>query len=229
MPSLPELTKPAEMHYDNEESRRYHRGSRITKIQSEMANRAVDLLKITEDSALVLDIGCGSGLSGKILTQRGHLWVGMDISKDMLGIASEEGDASSLLCCDMGNQLPFRDDAFEYAISISVVQWLFHSFKTEHVPQKRIRVFFKSLYSVIRKAVVIQLYCTDKQLETLKHEASRAGFEGGVVVDGEGTKNCKKFMVLRKERDPSDNKQGVVGKRGKGHDGIQAPSKRRRT
>lgn len=35
--------------------------------------------------SLLLDIGAGSGLSGEILTDEGHHWVGCDISGDMLG------------------------------------------------------------------------------------------------------------------------------------------------
>lgn len=38
--------------------------------------------------AFILDVGCGSGLSGEILTEEGHLWVGMDIAPSMLGLAS---------------------------------------------------------------------------------------------------------------------------------------------
>lgn len=34
---------------------------------------------------LLLDLGCGSGLSGEALTECGHQWVGMDISEAMLG------------------------------------------------------------------------------------------------------------------------------------------------
>ena len=33
----------------------------------------------------LLDIGAGSGLSGEILTEEGHQWVGMDVSGGMLG------------------------------------------------------------------------------------------------------------------------------------------------
>ena len=29
---------------------------------------------------------CGSGLSGEVLTEQGHYWVGFDISKSMLGM-----------------------------------------------------------------------------------------------------------------------------------------------
>jgi 18S rRNA (guanine1575-N7)-methyltransferase len=35
--------------------------------------------------SFILDVGCGSGLSGEILTEEGHLWVGMDIAPSMLG------------------------------------------------------------------------------------------------------------------------------------------------
>lgn len=34
---------------------------------------------------LLLDIGCGSGLSGDVIEENGHMWVGLDISKSMLG------------------------------------------------------------------------------------------------------------------------------------------------
>ena len=33
---------------------------------------------------MVLDLGCGSGLSGEILEEYGHFWFGIDISKSML-------------------------------------------------------------------------------------------------------------------------------------------------
>ena len=54
-------------------------------IQSEMSERAIELLQLPEDQpSLILDIGCGSGLSGECLDELGHYWIGMDISKSML-------------------------------------------------------------------------------------------------------------------------------------------------
>jgi 18S rRNA (guanine1575-N7)-methyltransferase len=51
-----------------------------------MAYRALELLNLPEDEpAYLLDIGCGSGLSGEILEEEGHIWVGMDIAPSMLG------------------------------------------------------------------------------------------------------------------------------------------------
>lgn len=40
--------------------------------------------------ALILDIGCGSGLSGEAIEEAGHAWIGCDISKDMLVVAAEK-------------------------------------------------------------------------------------------------------------------------------------------
>ena len=52
-----------------------------------MTYRAIELLALPEDkSAYILDIGCGSGLSGEVLEDEGHVWVGLDISKSMLGM-----------------------------------------------------------------------------------------------------------------------------------------------
>lgn len=51
-----------------------------------MTYRAIELLNLPEDEPkFLLDIGCGSGLSGEILTEEGHYWVGMDIAPSMLG------------------------------------------------------------------------------------------------------------------------------------------------
>ncbi len=71
-------------------------------MQTKLSERAIELLNLPdEESCLVLDIGygnkriiiffimfilrCGSGLSGEVLTDLGHQWVGLDISSAMLG------------------------------------------------------------------------------------------------------------------------------------------------
>ena len=55
-------------------------------MQEKCTERALELLALPSDSsALLLDLGCGSGLSGEAITENGHYWVGMDISPSMLG------------------------------------------------------------------------------------------------------------------------------------------------
>ncbi len=53
--------------------------------------RALELLSLPDDGRprLLLDVGCGSGLSGEALSDAGHAWVGVDISASMLEVAAE--------------------------------------------------------------------------------------------------------------------------------------------
>lgn len=51
-----------------------------------MTDRAIQMLNLAPGSpALLLDIGCGSGISGSVITSEGHTWIGLDISRAMLG------------------------------------------------------------------------------------------------------------------------------------------------
>lgn len=57
----------------------------MIEIQMTMSERAVELLGLPEDQPChLLDLGCGSGLSGEFLSEQGHTWVGVDISEAML-------------------------------------------------------------------------------------------------------------------------------------------------
>ncbi len=87
----PEHTAPPEVFYGIDEAKKYSRNTRIMEIQATMSDRAIEMLCLPEDQpSLILDIGCGSGLSGECLSEQGHHWVGMDISEAMLDIAVSE-------------------------------------------------------------------------------------------------------------------------------------------
>lgn len=63
-----------------------YNSTRMLEIQTKMTERAVELLNLPNDSPkFILDIGCGTGLSGKVLEKHGHYWIGTDISRSMLG------------------------------------------------------------------------------------------------------------------------------------------------
>eukprot|EP00051_Salpingoeca_urceolata_P006684 m.88497 g.88497 ORF g.88497 m.88497 type:complete len:150 (+) comp14944_c1_seq1:286-735(+) len=84
--SRPEHQAPPEIFYNSEEAKKYTANSRIIQIQNQLSERCVELLALPEgEPCFLLDIGCGSGLSGEVLTEAGHHWVGLDISSDMLG------------------------------------------------------------------------------------------------------------------------------------------------
>ncbi|KAK5943657.1 18S rRNA (guanine1575-N7)-methyltransferase [Knufia obscura] len=92
--SRPEDLLPPDLFYNDTESAKYTTSSRIRAIQASMTNRALDLLNLSSPS-FILDVGCGSGLSGEILGNAGHTWVGMDISPSMLDVAVQRRDRAA--------------------------------------------------------------------------------------------------------------------------------------
>jgi 18S rRNA (guanine1575-N7)-methyltransferase len=197
----PEETGPADLFYDSTEARKYLHSSRMIEVQTNMAERALEMLCLREDEpSLLLDVGCGTGLSGEVLEEAGHTWVGCDVSRDMLHIAREEREVEGdLVHDDMGRGLPFRQGMFDGAISISAVQWLcYANSEAEGLPRARLHRFFQSLYKCLRRGAraVLQFYPQDaNQLQLITAAAMRAGFGGGLVVDFPHSTKAKKYFL----------------------------------
>ncbi|GMY35316.1 18S rRNA (guanine-N(7))-methyltransferase RID2 [Fagus crenata] len=202
MSSRPELQAPPEIFYDDVEARKYTSSSRIIEIQGNLSERALELLALPDDGVprLLLDIGCGSGLSGETLSENGHQWIGLDISPSMLDIALEREVEGDLLLGDMGQGLGLRPGVVDGAISISAVQWLCNADKSSHDPRLRLKAFFGSLYRCLARGAraVLQVYPENiSQRELILSFAMRAGFAGGVVVDyPHSSKSRKEYLVL---------------------------------
>lgn len=195
--SRPEEVAPPDLFYNETEAAKYLQSSRMIEIQAQMAERAVEMLCLPEDGSpcIVLDIGCGTGLSGETLEELGHSWVGVDISRDMLRVAKFREVEGDLLEGDMGHGLPFRQGCFDGAISISAIQWLCYSDRHAYDPRKRLVVFFQSLYKCLRRGAraALQFYPKDAdQLQLITASAMRAGFGGGVVIDFPNSSKAKK-------------------------------------
>lgn len=221
----------------------------MLSVQKEITARAIELLNLGPGPKLLLDVGCGSGLSGQGVSEHGHSWIGLDISSSMLQVANEtlyqeeeeddeeDGDVSEeeddqeeeeeeeeddeededmdvvgqtnqarrirgrgdLILHDMGQGLNFRPNSFDGCISISAVQWLCNAYHKSQIPQKRLRVFFTTLYSILRRGAraAIQLYPeSPAQMEMITNAAMGAGFTGGVVVDYPNSTKAKKFYLV---------------------------------
>ena len=101
-----------------------------------MTYRALELLNLPPNQpGYLLDIGCGSGLSGEILDDEGYIWAGVDIAPSMLGetcncylycssanvflmieVALEREVAGDLFLQDIGQGFGFRPGSFDGAI-----------------------------------------------------------------------------------------------------------------
>ena len=169
-----------------------------------MTTRALELLNLDTPS-LILDVGCGSGLSGEILSSvpedegGPHMWVGMDVSASMLDVALQRDVEGDLLLADIGQGVPFRAGAFDAAISISAIQWLCNAESSETSPAGRLSRFFNGLYASLRRGAraVCQFYPkNDVQRNMITAAAVKAGFGAGLLEDDPGTKNVKLYLVL---------------------------------
>lgn len=124
-----------------------------------MAERAYEQQAQENTGGQQQDIGIGSGQSGEVQSDKGHVWIGCDISRSMQEIAIEREVEGDLICSDAGQGQNFRPGVFDGAISISAQQWLCNSDTIEQVPQKRQKRFFISLYSTqIRGGRAVQQF-----------------------------------------------------------------------
>jgi len=196
----PEHILPAEIFYNELEAKKYTSNTRMIQAQYELTERAIEILRIPEEKiALILDIGCGSGLSGEVLSEHGHLWVGLDISKAMLSIARENEAKGDVMECDIGQGFSFRPGTFDYAISISAIQWLCNAEKSCHDPIKRLKSFFESVYKclVIGGRCCFQFYPDNpEQVDLISNAALKVGFTGGVVIDFPNSTKAKKYYLF---------------------------------
>lgn len=141
-----------QLYYNDREAEKYTSSSRVIHIQREMAERALELLNFPPgvSGKCVLDVGCGSGLSGEVLNEAGHIWVGTDISQDMLSIGVDRGTEGDMTLHDMGQGLPFRHGVFDGVMSISALQWLCYS-------HKRCNVFVFIFIAYLQSSLLMKL------------------------------------------------------------------------
>uniref|UniRef100_A0A182LVY7 18S rRNA (guanine-N(7))-methyltransferase n=1 Tax=Anopheles culicifacies TaxID=139723 RepID=A0A182LVY7_9DIPT len=202
MSRRPEHIAPPEIFYGEDEAKKYTNNTRIIEIQVQMCERAIELLALDPDDdspQLILDIGCGSGLSGSVLEDQGHLWIGVDISNHMLDVAIDREVEGDLLLGDMGQGMPFKAGTFDGAVSISALQWLCNADKKSHVPPKRLYQFFSTLFSSLTRnaRAVFQFYPENADhIELVTSQAMKAGFYGGIVVDYPNSTKAKKYFLV---------------------------------
>ena len=83
---------------------------------------SVDLFKSYSNNTNIeiVDIGCGTGLVGKFLQNKGYLYYdGLDISEEMLEIAKSRG-YRHLSIGSLQNKLPYGNDSYDAVFCVGV-------------------------------------------------------------------------------------------------------------
>ena len=196
--SRPEHVNPPDLFYNEFEAQKYAVNSRMMSVQTTLTDRALDLLGV--GAGLLLDVGCGSGLSGEAISERGYEWVGVDISPAMIAVARAREVDGDLLCVDIGDGLPFKPNVFDGAISVSVLQWLCQSDRAVDEPRARLLRFFTAVRRVLKADApfVAQFYPeSTAQCELITNAATAAGLAGGLTVDYPNSAKARKYFLLR--------------------------------
>eukprot|EP01083_Nonionella_stella_P151548 484384_1 len=212
MAKRPEHIAPPELFYDEKEARKYGNSTRMMAVQSTMSARAIELLNLPDRPCYLLDVGCGSGLSGEVLSEYGHVWVGTDISSAMLGVAVEREVEGDLCYADMGQGMFFRNGIFDGCISISALQWLCNADKKCHRPKERLEKFFQTLYNCLVPGAraIFQLYPeTPQSMQLITECAMRCGFSGGLVIDYPNSTKAKKMFLCLDAGTPRKLPEGL--------------------
>jgi 18S rRNA (guanine1575-N7)-methyltransferase len=202
--SRPEHIAPAAIYYNEHNAEKYADNSRMAKIQKVMCERALQLLLLSEplNEKLILDLGCGTGMSSETMAEHGINFVGSDLSEAMLREGAERGcnEGGDFMVSDMGSPMAFRDGIFDGVVSISALQWLMNADGGEkYEPYKRLRILFTSLRRVLKRGAraVFQFYPESaQQVEMITSCAMRCGFGGGVVVDFPHSTRAKKTYLV---------------------------------
>ena len=158
---------------------------------------AVDLLLeyLEEKSAFVLDAGCGTGLVGAILHQRGYRnLLGVDYSADMLQIARKKNVYKDLSQVDLNLPLPYEHDCFDAVICVG-------TFTLGHVSPQAL----KEMVRVTQKGGYICFTVRDQfwEEEPFSQLLARMHIDGGIelhelktdnYIEKEGVR-CKLVLI----------------------------------
>lgn len=186
-------------YYNDTEASRYTECAQTQQIQRDLTKECLLLLGDFVDLSkrqFLLNIGSGSGLCGSLLSQQNLEWIGTDISRAMLENANPNDEHVEMDCLGVG--LPFRNEMFDGAISVSAIQWVCVSAS----PEMKSFVFMKEMFRVLKWDTVFIAQCypnTKEHARILQHAAVQAGFYGNLYTSlPHQSKAKKKFMCLYK-------------------------------
>lgn len=185
--------------YMGEKAQVYERRRGLKRIKIATTTRALELLDL-EKKAFILDIGCGTGWSTEIIKNEGHIVIGLDLSKNMIKLAQKKGFET--IIADM-RYIGIKSNYLDGSISISALNFVAEKSKTKKEVRNNYSKVASEIFRILKpggRAIFEYYPQSDIELKISTQVFSSAGFQGGLVIDGVGTRKEQKFLVLAKPK-----------------------------
>ena len=188
-------------YYNKENISRYATSKNIMKIQEKITIRALELLDLRKNDALILDAGCGPGFTAMYLDAIGFKVVSLDIISDFLNYYNIK--QLNPIVADMCLP-PFKSGIFDAVISISALQWIYKDIH-DKVNRNKFINLTKSFERILKpeSKIVIQFYPKNEIImkDIGKIFKEHSTLKGTFVIDNpNNAKKRKIYLYLKKER-----------------------------
>ena len=177
----------------------YAESKSMMRTQRKITFRALELLKLKNDRALILDAGCGPGFAAMYLNELGYKTVALDIISEFLKYY--EIEYLNPILADMCYP-PFKPDSFDSIISISALQWITRDVKNES-ERLILTNLFVSFYQILKpeSKMIIQFYPKSTVIMDYIAEIvnTKTNFEGNFIIDNPNNPKKRKIFLLLKK------------------------------
>ncbi len=198
--------RPEEIYHDvsdyfkGDVLKRYASSKSMIKTQEKITIRALELLNLERDNALILDAGSGPGFTAMYLNEIGYKTVAIDLISSFLNYydIKELNPIAADMCLP-----PFKPNTFDAIISISALQWIYRDIQNERM-NLMLKNLSKSFFQILKPKTraVIQFYPKSKKiLENIgKIIAENTAFHGNFIIDNPNNQKKRKiYLLLDKE------------------------------
>lgn len=187
-------------YFKGETLEQYATSKSMIKTQEKITIRALELLNLNKNDALILDAGSGPGFTAMYLNEIGYKAVAIDLISAFLNYydIKELNPIISDMCFP-----PFKPDTFDAIISISALQWIYRDINNEQMKNMLINLS-KSFFQILKPKAraIIQFYPKSKKiLEKIGVIiAENTAFYGNFIIDNPNNQKKRKiYLLLDKE------------------------------
>ena len=178
----------------------YASSKNMMRIQEKITSRALELLDLKKQDALILDAGCGCGFASAYLRNSGYKVISLDIISEFLYFYNESD--LNPIAADMCFP-PFKSNCFDAIISISALQWIFRA-----INNKPMRINLSNLAKSFERItkpeseIIFQFYPKNDVIlkEIGKIFTQNTSLIGNFIIDNpKNPKKRKIFLLLKKK------------------------------